>query len=89
VRIQLSVPDRGRDIDCPMAGAVNVGTPPEFERLIGAYLVAEVMLLAKKRTRADSLMRGKISLFVRFNSLQGLKKFPVRMRRELSRKTLS
>jgi hypothetical protein len=44
---------------------------------------------AKKRTRADSLMRGKISLIVRFNSLQGLKKFPVRMRRELARKTLS
>jgi hypothetical protein len=42
----------------------------------------------KKRTRADSLMRGKISLIVRFNSLQGLKKFPVRMRRELAGKAL-
>ena len=44
---------------------------------------------AQKRTRADSLMRGKISLIARFNSLQGLKKFPVRMRRELARKALS
>jgi hypothetical protein len=37
---------------------------------------------AKKWTRADSLI-------ARFNSLQGLKKFPVRMRRELARKALS
>jgi hypothetical protein len=44
---------------------------------------------AKKWTRADSLMREKISLIARFNSLQGLKKFPVRMRRELARKALS
>jgi hypothetical protein len=43
--------------------------------------------MPKKRTRADSLMRGKISLIVRFNSLQGLKKFPVRMW-ELARKIL-
>jgi hypothetical protein len=44
---------------------------------------------AKKWTRADSLMREKISLIARFNSLQGLKKFPVRMRRELAHKALS
>src|SRR5260370_20611685 len=43
----------------------------------------------KKWTRADSLMREKISLIARFNSLQGLKKFPVRMRRELARNALS
>jgi hypothetical protein len=43
----------------------------------------------QKGTRADSLMREKISLIARFNSLQGLKKFPVRMRRELARKALS
>jgi hypothetical protein len=45
--------------------------------------------MPKKWTRADSLMREKISLIARFNSLQGLKKFPVRMRRELARKALS
>jgi hypothetical protein len=44
---------------------------------------------AKKWTRADSLMKEKISLIARFNSLQGLKKFPVRMRRELAHKALS
>ena len=45
--------------------------------------------MPKKRTRADSLMRENISPIARFNSLQGLKKFPVRMRRELARKALS
>ena len=35
-----------------------------------------------------SLIRAKISLITRFNSLQGGKKFPVRMRRELARKAL-
>ena len=37
----------------------------------------------------DSLIRAKISLIARFNSLQGGKKFPVRMRRELARKALN
>ena len=36
----------------------------------------------------DSLMRAKISLIAVLNSLQGRKKFPVRMRRELARKRL-
>src|ERR1700674_2237214 len=36
----------------------------------------------------DSLIRAKISLIARFNSLSGRKKFPVRMRRELARKKL-
>jgi hypothetical protein len=45
--------------------------------------------MPKKRTKADSLMREKISLIARFNSLQGLKKLPVRLRRELARKALS
>src|ERR1700730_14533589 len=45
--------------------------------------------MPKKWPRADSLMREKISLIARFNSLQGLKKFPVRMRRELAHKALS
>jgi hypothetical protein len=44
---------------------------------------------SKKWPRADSLMREKISLIARFNSLQGPKKFPVRMRRELAHKALS
>jgi hypothetical protein len=44
---------------------------------------------AKKWTRAGSLMREKISLIARFNSLQGPKKFPVRIRRELPHKALS
>jgi hypothetical protein len=44
---------------------------------------------AKKWPRADSLMREKISLIARFNSVQGPKKFPVRMRRELAHKALS
>ena len=38
----------------------------------------------KWRTRADSLMRAAISLIADLNSLQGRKKFPVRMRRELA-----
>jgi hypothetical protein len=45
--------------------------------------------MPKSVTRADSLMREKISLIARFNSLQGLKKFPVRTRRELAHKALS
>jgi hypothetical protein len=36
----------------------------------------------------QSLISGKISLLARFNSLQGRKKFPVKLRRELARKTL-
>ena len=36
----------------------------------------------------DSLMRAKISLIADLNSLQGRKKFPVRMRREFARKEL-
>jgi hypothetical protein len=36
----------------------------------------------------DSLMRAEISLIADLNSLQGCKKFPVRMRRELARKGL-
>ena len=44
---------------------------------------------AQKWKRADSLMREKISLIARFNSLQGPNKFPVRMRRELAHKALS
>src|SRR5580704_16393998 len=38
----------------------------------------------KWRTRANSLMRAAISLIADLNSLQGRKKFPVRMRRELA-----
>jgi hypothetical protein len=36
----------------------------------------------------DSLMRAETSLIANLNSLQGLKKFPVRMRRELARRAL-
>ena len=42
----------------------------------------------KSGRERDSLMRGKTSLIVRFNSLQGRKKFPVPERRELARKAL-
>ena len=38
--------------------------------------------------RRDSLITAETSLIARFNSLQGRKKFPVRMRRELARKKL-
>jgi hypothetical protein len=36
----------------------------------------------------NSLIRAEISLIADLNSLQGRKKFPVRMRRELARKVL-
>ena len=36
----------------------------------------------------NSLIRAEISLIADLNSLQGRKKFPVRMRRELARKIL-
>jgi len=36
----------------------------------------------------DSLIRAEISLIACFNSLQGRKKFPVPMRRELARRLL-
>jgi len=36
----------------------------------------------------NSLIRAEISLIADLNSLQGRKKFPVRMRRELARKAL-
>src|SRR5580700_10566073 len=42
----------------------------------------------KWRTRADSLMRAAISLIADLNSLQGRKKFPVQMRRELAHNAL-
>ena len=38
--------------------------------------------------RRDSLITAETSLIARFNSLQGRKKFPVRMHRELARKKL-
>src|SRR5713101_6200914 len=38
--------------------------------------------------KRDSLITAETSLIARFNSLQGRKKFPVRVRRELARKTL-
>jgi hypothetical protein len=44
--------------------------------------------MPKWRTRADSLMRAAISLIADLNSLQGRKKFPVRMRRELAHNVL-
>src|SRR6266436_9589896 len=42
----------------------------------------------KGRRERDSLISAGISLIARFNSLLGGKKFPVRMRRELTCKTL-
>ena len=38
--------------------------------------------------KRDSLISAESTLIARFNSLQGGKKFPVRMRRELARKKL-
>jgi hypothetical protein len=43
---------------------------------------------AKMADKSESLIRAKISLIGDLHSLQGRKKFPVRMRRELARKTL-
>jgi hypothetical protein len=43
--IDLPVPDRSSHIDGPVAGAVDVGTAPAFEGLIGADLVAEIVQL--------------------------------------------
>jgi hypothetical protein len=43
---------------------------------------------SRSRPLAISLIRAKISLIARFNSLQGRKKFPVRGRRELAGKPL-
>jgi hypothetical protein len=63
--------------------------PSRQRRGLSGTIAFVVKANAKKWTRADSLMREKISLIARFNSLQGLKKFPVRMRRELARKALS
>src|SRR3984893_3219704 len=40
------------------------------------------------RGRRDSLITAETSLIARYNSLQGRKKFPVRVRRELARKKL-
>lgn len=43
---------------------------------------------AKQRTRAGSLIRAENSQIAYLNSLQGRKKFPARMRRELARKAV-
>jgi hypothetical protein len=43
---------------------------------------------AKIVDKSNSLIRAEISLIADLHSLQGRKKFPVRMRRELARKTL-
>jgi len=63
--------------------------PSRQRRGLSGTIAFVVKANAKKWTRADSLMREKISLIARFNSLQGPKKFPVRMRRELAHKVLS
>jgi hypothetical protein len=44
--------------------------------------------MPKSGREQDSLISAEISLIARYNSLQGRKKFPVRMRRELTRKQL-
>src|SRR5689334_13125620 len=49
VRVELAVPDRGRDIDRPVAGAVDVGAAPALEGLIGADLIAEIVQFAVRR----------------------------------------
>ena len=63
--------------------------PSRQRRGLSGTIAFVVKANAKKWTRADSLMREKISLIADLNSLQGLKKFPVRMRRELAHKALS
>ena len=44
--------------------------------------------MPKSGRKRDSLITAETSLIARFNSLQGRKKFPARMRRELARKKL-
>jgi hypothetical protein len=51
MRIELPVPDRSSDIDGPVASAVDVGTAPAFERLIGADLITEIVQLPVQRSQ--------------------------------------
>ena len=82
----------GLELEIGFGGFEHLAAPcsPSRQRLgLSGRSHLSAKQMPKKRWRADSLMRGKISRIVRFNSLQGLKKFPVRMRRELARKALS
>ena len=76
----------------PRAGALGYASnlaAPLFALLSNLRDLSEDRIGRPKwRTRADSLMRAEISLIADLNSLQGRKKFPVRMRRELAHNAL-
>src|SRR5262245_42041802 len=46
IPVEFAVPDRGRDVDRPVARPADVAGPPGLESLIGADLVAEIVLAA-------------------------------------------
>ena len=82
------------------ARSVGCRGPCVFERLMylaAFFLIGNVRDLSGDRNwsakisgrERNSLIRAEISLIADLNSLQGRKKFPVRMRRELARKALS
>ena len=81
------------------ARSVGCRGPCVFERLMylaAFFLIGNVRDLSGDRNwsaqnsgrERNSLIRAEISLIADLNSLQGRKKFPVRMRRELARKVL-
>ena len=81
------------------ARSVGCRGPCVFERLMylaAFFLIGNVRDLSGKSElvgqnsgrERNSLIRAEISLIADLNSLQGCKKFPVRMRRELARKVL-
>ena len=79
--------------DATDAAIAKLGTPVVRaneldERFAASRSLGRVGSVGENSDEGDSLIRAEISLIADLNSLQGRKKFPVRMRRELARKLL-
>ena len=79
--------------DATDAAIAKLGTPVVRaneldERFAASRSLGRVGSVGENSDEGDSLIRAEISLIADLNSLQGRKKFPVRVRRELARKAL-
>ena len=82
-RVRIDVVDRGR------AGLAEHGTARAGDRNAGAGAGGRIGFVGQNsRRERDSLISAEISLIADLNSLQGHKKFPVPVRRELACKPL-
>jgi hypothetical protein len=72
----------------PSATRASGGVPLCFSATFEISREDRIWSAPNNGRERDSLMRAETSLIANLNSLQGLKKFPVRMRRELARRAL-